>query len=366
MFRFGFGGGGFGGGQIQDELAKPARLARDGNGAAITAHNAEADAQAQSRALAHFLGRKKRVENFGQVLRRDARPVVADAQPAAVALGAAGNFNGGLAAVRRFFFAQRINGVFQQVDHDENEMIAARPDRLARCQVQLQGNVFVLHFAGDETLRDVEDVGQGNLFGGLCAGMREGAEVGNDVFHALEAVLDVVEDGVGVGQQFRRQLAGFFAQDKQAGAGIVQRVEDVVHEAGAEPAERRHFFGLNELRLGFLDLAVSLVERDVLFAQFGVGGFEVVLAFVQFKLKYKFAEPLAALKISADDDDDVHERDEIKIVEDVFQLREMPLKTARPDIHRQGQQHGDDAFAQGPMQHRADGQQDQVQRGVIG
>jgi len=62
---------------------------------------------------------------------------------AALAFGAAGDFNRGLGAVGEVFFRQRVNGVVQEVLQDEIELGAARPDLLARRQVDLERNFFV-------------------------------------------------------------------------------------------------------------------------------------------------------------------------------------------------------------------------------
>src|SRR5580698_166340 len=102
LFGCGFGSGLGGGWQIQGDLAKLARFARGSDGAAVTAHDAEANAQAQPRALANFLGCEKRVKYFWKAFRGNARPVVAKDQQGTVACAPAGNFDLRPGPVREF------------------------------------------------------------------------------------------------------------------------------------------------------------------------------------------------------------------------------------------------------------------------
>src|ERR1035437_2082752 len=90
---------------------------------------------------------------------------------------------------------------------------------------------------------------------------------------------------------------------EQAGFGIVQRVENVVHEAGAKTAEGGHFFSLDELGLGLLDFAVGHFQRSILIGKFGVGGFKVAFVFVQFVTQSKLAKTLAGVDNTATDND---------------------------------------------------------------
>src|ERR1035437_9871681 len=108
---------------------------------------------------------------------------------------------------------------------------------------------------------------------------------------------------------------------EQAGFGIVQRVENVVHEAGAEAAEGGHFFSLDELGLGLLDFPVRPVEGDVLFGELGVEALQIAVAFlkvmfalVQFIAKSKLPKPQAAVEITAGDDDHRRATQEKKVV----------------------------------------------------
>src|ERR1035437_7925572 len=88
---------------------------------------------------------------------------------------------------------------------------------------------------------------------------------------------------------------------EQAGFGIVQRVENVVDEAGAEAAEGGHFFSLDELGLGLLDFPVGPGEGDVLFGELGVEALQIAVAFlkvmfalVQFIAQREFPQSLAS------------------------------------------------------------------------
>ena len=64
----------------------------------------------------------------------------------------------------------------------------------------------------------------------------------------------------------RRYLA-LVAQGVQAGGGEIQRVVDLVDDAGAHAAQRRQLLGLHQLGLGFLELLDGGLEDLVLLGQ---------------------------------------------------------------------------------------------------
>src|ERR1019366_8165794 len=321
MGKFGLGGGFGGGGQVESELGEFSRFAGDRNGATIAADHADADAQAQSGAFAHVFGGEKWIENFCDDFRVNARTVVADGNHRAVAFGTAGDRDGRFLLQVELFAFQCVNRIFQQVDQHHRKVVPADPNLLLGRDVQFQGNIFILQATGNKAPGVIENGGQINGLRRLLAGMGEVAEALDDFLHAINPVLDVGENRVKFRAHFRGQIAAFFMEREQAGFGIVQRVENVVHEAGAEAAEGGQFFSLDELGLGLLDFVVGLVQGDVLLAQLGVEDFQVAVAFfkvmfafVQFVAKSKFPKPQQVVKMTADDYENTGYKQKVDVI----------------------------------------------------
>ncbi len=98
--------------------------------------------------------------------------------------------------------------------------------------------------------------------------MRERAQVGHDVAHTFEPLLDVVDDQIKLGALLRRNAFPLVAQREQSGQRIVQRVVDLMDDARAQTAKRGKFFRLHQLQLGFLDLLDGIRQLIVLLGQF--------------------------------------------------------------------------------------------------
>src|ERR1035437_2721432 len=159
---------------------------------------------------------------------------------------------------------------------------------------------------------------------------------------------------------------------EQAGFGIVQRVENVVHEAGAEAPEGGHFFSLDELGLGLLDFVVSSVQGDVLLAQLGVEDFQVAVAFfkvmfafVQFVAKSKFSKPQQVVKMTADDYENTGYKQKVDVIKKDALVKSGALQKTSCKIEGHYLQKNNDAVQQSPAQDDGRSQQDQIQPGIV-
>ena len=143
--------------------------------------------------------------------------------------------------------------------------------------------------------------------------MREHAEVGNDILDPADAVLDVFDDVFEFGLLVRSDVFAFFAQGVQAGGGEVQRIVDLVDDAGAHYAQGGHFLLLYQLRFGCFEFFNGALQFYILPHQLRLGRFEVPL-----RLKLPIAQ--ARTGDTAADNDDTGENKERHVIDDDLQL----------------------------------------------
>ncbi len=113
------------------------------------------------------------------------------------------------------------------------------------------------------------------------------------------------------------------------------------------------------------DVGEEPALQAVQFHQLPVGFLELLFVPVQFIAQRELAEVQPGEIIIAHHDDDARQDQEIIIVENDGQLFPGALQQAGREIHQLHPAHGQQRFGRVPAHHHADGQQDQVQSGVI-
>ncbi len=143
-----------------------------------------------------------------------------------------------------------------QVEQNLDELVLVGPDGLLVRQVAFHLHL-VLDFRAQEPQRGSHHFRHLDLVPAFSVRMAEGAQTGDDGFHALEAVFDVAKDFEVVFPLLGREAGAFLSQREEAGGGKVQRIVDFMNDAGAQAAQGSHFFGLDKLSLGLAELLVG-------------------------------------------------------------------------------------------------------------
>ncbi len=218
----------------------------DGDGSAVLLHDAVAQRQAQSGAVAGLLGGEERVEDARAQRVGNARPRVLDPEVDAVRRCTGADRQPLVAAVG----LERLQGVGQQVEEHLLQLQRVGANR-RKVAVELPH-----HF----------DVGQAELFGherhrvvdraervarprAEVAPAREAAHVVDDAGHPRDLLGDQVE----ILFELADRLFGLAAHHADEHANRRQRLVQLVGNAGAELTHRGQPSRLQELRLGLLD-----------------------------------------------------------------------------------------------------------------
>src|SRR5437588_2979326 len=109
-----------------------------------------------------------------------------------------------------------------------------------------------------------------------------------------------------------------------------------------------------ETAFGFVEFLKLLIA---LFEHFAVG--------IQLKAQSKLAKAGAMLEVRADDDNDVHQTDEVEVIDYCFQRRIRAVQESSRNVNHQDQRHSEHALRQRPVQNRADGEQHEIQPCIV-
>ena len=220
--------------------------------------DAVAHAQAQPQAGAHVARGEKGLQHAAQVLGGNAGAVVAHPQPQPVALVFAAQRNAGLLARRA---GQSQRGIAQQVDQHANDgRLVARHMRVLR---QRQVNLDALELKAGQAQRRLDGLFEQEHALAVDARLLvgKGFEVGDDVLHPLQAFARVVQAFLESGA-----LAGGRVHQRhvQRHHAVVDRVVDLMQQAGRQRSERGHFFALDQLALDLGQGGIGFLQGIVL------------------------------------------------------------------------------------------------------
>ena len=145
-----------------------------------------------------------------------------------------------------------ITTVFPVLEGFVVEFFLVAPDRLLLWDAPHDLNLL-LPFAAQELERVGDDPGDFHVIAHVGVRMTKRPQIGNDDLHPVDPLLDVIQDLPEFRLAFVRNAVGLFAESEQSRGGKVQRVVDLVNNAGAHAPQGRDLFRLHQLQLGFLE-----------------------------------------------------------------------------------------------------------------